>query len=485
MTLLEVDDVSVRFGGLAALSGVSLRLEAGTVTGLIGPNGAGKTTLFNVVTGLQRPNTGTVRFENADITSLRAHRRARLGIARTFQRLETFGSLSVRDNVRVAGEMRRDDTGPNVDGLLDRVGLLEVAYERADTLPTGTARLVELARALATKPRLLLVDEPSSGLNEHESRGLSDLLLELAADGLGVLLVEHDMPFVMSTCARIHVLDFGRVIAAGEPPEVQHDPAVVAAYLGDKRVGVVEREEVRATPPESSVAIELLGIHAGYGEIEILHGIDLTVGEGEVLALLGPNGSGKSTLLNVLAGQIAPSAGEYRLFGVPANGAEPDALARAGVCTIPEGRGVFRNLTVIENLRMCTHTGTDFATVVERAFAQFPRLSERPQQRAGTLSGGEQQMLALARALVTHPRVVLLDELSMGLAPIIVEELYDVVANIARSGVTIVVVEQFAHDVLRIAQRAAVMVNGRIEEVGAPTEIADELAAVYLGGSTT
>jgi branched-chain amino acid transport system ATP-binding protein len=184
-----------------------------------------------------------------------------------------------------------------------------------------------------------------------------------------------------------------------------------------------------------------------------------------------------------MSGQITPRSGEYAIFGAPANGASPDGLARAGLCTIPEGRGIFRNLTVTENLRMLTHTGTDFATIVDRSFARFPRLAERRHQTAGTLSGGEQQMLALARALTTNPRVLLLDELSMGLAPLIVEELYEAVADLANGGVTTVIVEQFAHDILHIAHRAAIMLHGRIEAVGTPSDIAAQLATVYLGAS--
>jgi branched-chain amino acid transport system ATP-binding protein len=238
LALLEASDVSVRFGGLLALDAATLSVEAGCITGLIGPNGAGKTTLFNVITGLQHPTTGRVCVDGRDITDAKPHRRARLGIARTFQRLEAFGSLSARENVLVAAEMRRrwadDDMSPAdiTQQMLEHVGIVAIAEETVDSLPTGTARLVELARALATKPRVLLLDEPSSGLNEDETDALGRLLLQLSSEGLGILLVEHDMPFVMGTCTHIDVLDFGRVIARGGPTEIQGDAAVQTAYLG-------------------------------------------------------------------------------------------------------------------------------------------------------------------------------------------------------------------------------------------------------------
>ena len=238
MALLEAVDVTMRFGGVVALNEASVDVEPGLITGLIGPNGAGKTTLFNVVTGLQAPTAGRVLFGGKEITKLGVHARARLGIARTFQRLEAFNRLSARDNVLVAAEMRRrwDRSAPKpaeaVDELLARVGLTHVADVTVGTLSTGTARLVELARALATGPRALLLDEPSSGLDESEAGPMGVLLRELARDGLAVLLVEHDMAFVMGLCERIHVLDFGEVIAVGTPAEVQADPKVRAAYLG-------------------------------------------------------------------------------------------------------------------------------------------------------------------------------------------------------------------------------------------------------------
>ena len=235
---LAVQDVSVRFGGVQALSEVSLHVEAGAVTGLIGPNGAGKTTLFNVVSGLVAPTSGRVLLSGQDVTRAPTYRRARLGVARTYQRLELFGSLTVRDNVLVGAELRREwdrsGTDPNatVDHLLELIGITDVAGARADTLSTGTSRLVELARALASGPRVLLLDEPSSGLDDRESEAFGRLLLRLADEGLAILLVEHDMDLVMSVCRHIWVLDFGRILTAGSAAEIRESPAVQEAYLG-------------------------------------------------------------------------------------------------------------------------------------------------------------------------------------------------------------------------------------------------------------
>lgn len=241
MTVLEVENVSVSFGGVNALTDVDLVVDEGSITGLIGPNGAGKTTLFNVVSGLQVPDRGRVLLEDRDITTLKPYQRARLGIGRTFQRLEIFGSLSVRDNIKVAAEILKDHDRNAAEPLevaeevVDRLGLRDVATERADKLPTGMARLVEVGRALAIRPKVLLLDEPSSGLDESETDGLADLLEELAGQGLGILLVEHDVAFVMRVCATIHVLDFGNILAVGTAAQIQRSAAVQRAYLGSAK----------------------------------------------------------------------------------------------------------------------------------------------------------------------------------------------------------------------------------------------------------
>lgn len=228
--------------------------------------------------------------------------------------------------------------------------------------------------------------------------------------------------------------------------------------------------------------LELRGVRAAYGTIEVLHGVDLAVLPGTVVALLGPNGAGKTTALNVACGLMQPTAGSVLLAGRDVSGVQPEELARRGLITIPEGKGIFPNLTVRENLLMATYSGVTMAHVEGVAYEQFPRLKERRSQIAGTLSGGEQQMLAMARGLAVEPAVLLLDELSMGLAPLVVEELYGIVSQIARSGTSILVVEQFARTVLGVADVAAIMVNGMVRRVGTPSEIEQELSAAYLGG---
>ena len=230
--------------------------------------------------------------------------------------------------------------------------------------------------------------------------------------------------------------------------------------------------------------LELRGVRAAYESIEVLHGVDISVPAGSVFAVLGPNGAGKTTMMHVISGLLEPTAGDLLIGGTRVNGAAPTQLARHGLCSIPEGRGIFPNLTVRENLWMVTYSGVSRSEVEERAYERFPQLSERRNQLAGTLSGGEQQMLAVSRAIASDPALLLLDELSMGLAPVIVEQIYAVISRIATEGVTVLVVEQFASTVLGVADLAAVMVQGRIVRAGRPSEIEADLHNAYLGGGT-
>jgi ABC-type branched-subunit amino acid transport system ATPase component len=519
---LVVEQIAVRFGGIQALNNVDVTVSPGTVHGLIGPNGAGKTTLFNVITGLQPPTRGRVRFEGRDITGMAPHIRARRGMARTFQRLELFDTLTARENVQMAAETqrRRLPTGVSPDSatqsLLEQVGISDVADEPTDSLPTGLARLVELARAMATTPSVLLLDEPSAGLDQQETEALGHVLLRLASEGMAVLLVEHDMSLVMSICHRVSVLHYGEIIASGDPTSVQADPAVQAAYLGTESaplpesptdpvaavvqpvttpgtvgepaspVGLVVLGADRVTPPATGAEpiLELLDVRAAYGRIEVVHGVSLSIPHGSVLALLGPNGAGKSSVLKVTSGRLTPTAGSVRFNGQEIGRSSSEQLARRGLCAIPEGRAIFPNLTVAENLLMYTYRGKDVkaSDIEEKSYFRFPVLGQRRRQLAGRLSGGEQQMLALARALYTNPRLLLLDEISMGLAPLVVAELYDLVGQlVASEDITVLLVEQFAQMALTIADHVAVMVNGRIVRFGTPAEVGNNLMSAYMG----
>jgi branched-chain amino acid transport system ATP-binding protein len=232
-------------------------------------------------------------------------------------------------------------------------------------------------------------------------------------------------------------------------------------------------------------ALELRDLRAGYGRIEVLRGVSFVVPAGSVFALLGPNGAGKTTTLKVVDGRVGATSGCVHIAGTHVNGASTDDLARAGVCAIPEGRGIFPNLTVIENLRMMTYANSRLsaADVEEKAYARFPILGERRRQLVGTMSGGQQQMVAMARAIVTDASLLLVDELSMGLAPLIVDELYEVLSQLASDGMSILLVEQFARTALRIADYAAILTQGRIAHVGEPADLADAIAASYLGAS--
>jgi branched-chain amino acid transport system ATP-binding protein len=233
VSALDVRDVTVSFGGRRALDDVSFEAERGAITGLIGPNGAGKTTLFNVICGLQPPTTGSVRLDDRDVTRLAPFKRARHGLARTFQRLEPFGLLTVRENVRLAADIaKRDAPDAVADELLERLGIVHLSSTRADRLPTGQARMVELARALATAPKVLLLDEPASGQDEQETHAFGAVLRDIAAEGVAVVLVEHDIQLVIEVCECIHVLDLGRTLASGTAAEIQSNDAVLEAYLG-------------------------------------------------------------------------------------------------------------------------------------------------------------------------------------------------------------------------------------------------------------
>ncbi len=478
---LEAKDLSVRFGGVAAVSGVNLAAQPGRITSVIGPNGAGKTTFLNLISGFQRPDAGSVYIDGRDITGLPAQLVSRSGLARTFQTAQLFGSLTVLENVRLGllhGRWHGRAQETMAGALLSFAGYTGPGNRLASTLPHVDRRLVELARALATAPSVLLLDEPAAGLDEHDKVKLGAVLKKLAGAGLAVILVEHDMTLVMSISDHVVVLDAGRRIAAGPPAAVQADPVVKAAYLGGD-----------APPPAAAmrqpgpVMLNVSGLRAGYGPLGVLEGIDLSARQGETVAVLGPNGAGKSTLMKALCGLIRPVEGKIEFDGLDLSEMPAHRVARSGLILVPEGRQVFPNLTVAENLRLgATRRETFDSAEIETMLQRFPRLRPRLHTPAGLLSGGEQQMLAVARGLLGKPKLLLLDEPSLGLAPAVASELFGQLARLRDEGTTMLIVDQMADHVLSIAGRGYVLGGGRVLAKGTASELGGQkLADAYLG----
>jgi ABC-type branched-subunit amino acid transport system ATPase component/ABC-type branched-subunit amino acid transport system permease subunit len=491
--VLVAEGLTMQFGGVRAVSGLGLAAAPARVTSLIGPNGAGKTTALNMLSGFYVPTAGGFSLGRQVLAGQPAMRIARAGVARTYQTSQLFGSLSAQDNVVLA--MPRGRLGPllgaarlRAPALRERAAavLAWCGYSgdpeaRAADLPHVDRRLVEIARALAMDPDVLLLDEPAAGLSREDKQQLAAFLRRIADAGVTVLLVEHDMPLVMGISDHIVVLDAGQRLAVGTPAEVQANPAVRLAYLG-------EAMDVAAPRAASADAgQEMLGVGklvAGYGAGPVLHGIDLQVRRGEVVALLGANGAGKSTLMRALAGLHRPVQGGIHLDGRELTTVGAEQGVAPGMVLVPEGRQVFPELSVLDNIRLGAFLQPqDRDARVEAQLQRFPRLRERLHQRAGLLSGGEQQMLAIARALMSRPRILLLDEPSLGLAPKVIAELFAALDALRREGMTILLVDQMAGLALALADRAYVIEGGRIVASGTAAEITADpaLAAAYLG----
>jgi branched-chain amino acid transport system ATP-binding protein len=479
---LVAEGVRVAFGGVIAVAGVDLTAKSGRVTSVIGPNGAGKTTLLNLVSGFQSPDSGTISVGGREITGKPAHDVARAGLARTFQTAQPFGNLSVLDNVRLGllrGSWRGGAPAELARALLGLVGYSGSETKLAATLSHVDRRLIEIARALATAPAVLLLDEPAAGLDDADTVKLGGLLRRLARAGLAVVLVEHDMSLVMSISDEIVVLDAGRRIAAGAPAVVRADPAVKAAYLGATTTLAQPVAQREAGAP----LLDVRELSAGYGSLAVLHRIGLRVGRGETIAVLGPNGAGKSTLMKALSGLIRPVTGTIEFGGEGLARLPAHLVARAGLILVPEGRQVFPQLSVAENLRLGATRRSDFEPAeIEAMLERFPRLRPRLHTAAALLSGGEQQMLAVARGLLARPDILLLDEPSLGLAPAVAAELFEQFRRLRDEGMTLLIVDQMADHVLAIADRGYVVGGGRVVAEGRAAELCDAmLDEAFLG----
>jgi ABC-type branched-subunit amino acid transport system ATPase component len=493
---LMVSDLSVSFGGVHAVRSVGFEARPGEITSVIGPNGAGKSTLLNLICGFYRANSGVVRLGTRDLLGRSSSAIAQAGLARTYQTTQLFGEMSVIDNIIVA--LRRGHLGATTlfspernpenqaiaESLLAFVGYRGPLETLASALPHVDKRLVEIARALAIRPGVLLLDEPAAGLDAADTERVGELLTQVARIGIIVLLVEHDMKLVMGVSDRVVVLDAGAKIADGAPKEVAADPAVLKAYLGAEKSIDRARKSERA-PGETVLSVTKLG--AGYGAVTVLRDVDLSLEDGGFVAVLGANGAGKSTLMRALSGLSRPVSGEIRLAGERIESLPAHTIAARGLILVPEGRQVFPELSVVDNLLLGAYArdaaGAD--QKVQGFLDRFPQLAARRNQRAGLLSGGEQQMLAIARGLMARPRVLMLDEPSLGLAPKLVEGLYDLLAQLRDEGVTILLVDQTAAMALSVADRAYVLQSGAIVHSGPAQEMRTDpaLTQAYLGAT--
>jgi ABC-type branched-subunit amino acid transport system ATPase component len=485
--------VSVKFEGLRALSNVDLDVSEGEILGLIGPNGAGKTTLVNVLSGFQKPSSGRVELAGCDIAGLQQHEVARLGLGRTFQAARLFPQITVLENVEVAAThhgIPRARATAKAEELLGYLGLHARRDYLAKAVTYGEARLVGIARALALNPKFLLLDEPAAGMSPQEAMQLMRQISAIRDDfKCGVIVIEHNMQMVMNLCDRVHVLARGATIADGKPDEVQASNDVKEAYLGQSlSTGVV----VKSRPAEPSQAPELLsvdGLVVDYGPVRALASVSLSVRQGEFVAVIGPNGAGKSTLLSCISGQVKPKAGNIVFKGTSLAKVSAVQRVRSGIALVPEGRRVLSSLTVEENLLVGMTTVRDKhegARRLDYVLDIFPILKSRLSGYAGRLSGGEQQQLVIARALLSNPDILLLDEPSLGLAPLMIETVYETLVALNKQGMTILLMEQNANRALGAGDRAYVMRHGAMELQGMASELLNDpaLERAYFGFDT-
>lgn len=508
---IETRGLTKRYGGLIALDSIDLQFLAGETTGVIGPNGAGKSTLIGLLGGALPPSAGQIIFEGKDVSQMPASVRARLGIGRTYQLPRPFAGLTIRENLLTA-LFSRDPwisyrkANAEVDDVLEKCGLTKFSKIRGADLPLLRRKRLEVGRALMLRPRLLMLDEVGAGLVEHEIDELIALIKSLQGHKTTIILIEHVIRIVRECCKNLYVLNFGKKFAEGLTENVLASDDVAAVYLGTaEHVLQNERAVVARDPSHQRIKFQrvdtqgqkvnlkgapllrLNGICAGYGQAKVLNNLSFDVAKGEVVAVLGPNGAGKTTLAKVVAGEIRPTAGEL-IFGtqdITRIGAHKRFAA--GIAHCMEGRRIFSELSIEENLRIAirNQNKSEVDTRIQEIYDLFPVLKQRRHSPGTSLSGGQLQMLAIGRALVSRPSLVVFDEISLGLAPVVMDQLYAALATLRDKGLTMLVVEQDAERVLELADNVHVIQQGQIllSDTAARLSGDGRLREIYLGTS--
>jgi ABC-type branched-subunit amino acid transport system ATPase component len=502
--VLQLSGLTRLFGGVAAVNAVDLHVAAGVSLGIIGPNGAGKSTLVGLISGALEPSSGRIELFGHDVTRLPAEARTRLGIGRTHQIPRPFARMSVLENLQLAAwQVHAHQSVRSVrhecERILERTGLADVAGRSAGGLPLLRRKRLELARALALRPRLLLLDEIGAGLVEAEIQQLIVLIQALRNEVQSVVLIEHVMEVISACCDECAVLAQGSLLLQGPTADVLRDARVVAVYLGtgNGNSAATSAEVARvpavavvgaALQPAATGAVPLLEVRdvsVDYGGVRALRGVSVEVRPGQVVAILGANGAGKTTLAHAISGAVRLSGGEIRFEQQVISNLAAERIAARGIAHCLEGRHIFATLSVEENLLLAAPVvaRAERQRRLEQAYATFPVLAERRYKAGTAMSGGQQQMLAIARALMAKPRLILFDEISLGLAPIVVDQLFDVLQRVRESGVAVLLIEQSVDRALTVADYGYVLAQGLLPLQGTPLQLAGaaELRALYVG----
>jgi branched-chain amino acid transport system ATP-binding protein len=484
---LEVNGLEKRFGGLTAVRDVSFSVHAGEILGLIGPNGSGKSTVMKSILGVERPDSGSVRVDGKEVAGWPPHRIARLGVGMVFQHSRPLHRQTVLENIllgllpdQLLDLLPRAAVEARARVIAERVGLAKVIDRRPATLPFADLRKIEIAKAIARDPQVVLIDEPFAGLTARETASFANLITEMRDDGRAVLIVDHNVKSMSALVDRVYAMNVGEKIAEGTVQEVMANETVRKVYLGGALETAARPEASFADAQTPFLAIENLNVV--YDKAQALENVSLHVHEGEFVAIVGLNGAGKTTLFNAISG-LVPYAGDIRRQGRSLGTQTAATIAREGIVQSPEGRELFGLMTVSENLEMGGHRLDEKERAERREwlFNLFPILKERQRQTAATLSGGEQQMLTIARALMMKPDLLILDEPTLGLAPVIMEQISKALERLRQTTeITVLLGEQNVTFALPHADRVYVLEHGLIVWEGDPSRFAAEAGAQYL-----